>query len=186
MQPWSQTEVEWLIQNYNKFALKELAKYLPNRPYHAIRKKGKRLGLGIHRPLVSHPIDELSEQHLGYFVGLIEGEGTITVEKWKYKTSTGQTSIRFTPLICIANTSYELLANLKEIIKSGSIKKCRLKEGHKQGYLLRIRGYKPTLPIIDRILPHLIVKKKVAECVKKYIQTNELNMIDQIRSLNKR
>jgi hypothetical protein len=185
--PWTDAEIEWIKNNYDKYQIKQMPAFLPTRTAEAIRQKGIQLGMKKKRPLVSFPIAEIDGFMLGYFVGLLEGEGTITVEPVKYRLmSCGASVTQYTPVVLISNTNYELLENLRKGLASGAVRKVTRQIGRKQSFVFRIRGRKPCYSVLKQILPYLVVKKPVCMAVLRYLETRDPAIVNEIRALNRR
>ena len=90
-------------------------------------------------------------------------------------------------MIKIGNTNRALLLKIRNLLGVGKIVKSgEPKERRKQGYELRIIGYKSCIGLIQKMLPHLIVKKKQAEIILQYYETRDRKLIRRTRELNKR
>lgn len=87
---------------------------------------------------------------LMYITGLLDGEGTITLEKsGKFRH----------PLISISNTSLAILDTINSFHK-GTIKKChKQKEHYLQAYEWQLRSNK-AITFLQRIYPYIIHESK--------------------------
>ena len=116
--------------------------------------------------------DNLPEWARGWLAGLIDGEGTITVERRKRDNK-----YNYQPQIIINNTSLELLNKIKEVVGCGTILK------HSPSYTkkhpnwnpvwrLEIKGSFAVYTLLKQIYPYLIVKRRHAEIVMKICEEN--------------
>ncbi len=85
----------------------------------------------------------MNRSDAAYFAGLIDGEGTITLQK------ESKTGFRF-PTICVASTSYELVEFCKQASGVGLIStKKTYKLHHKKSYVWRARHNDAINVILD-------------------------------------
>jgi len=167
-QPWSSEEEAILRELYPTAKREEIMKALPNRTWAAIRARAEFLGVKrLIAPLWKDYEDskltrgEITDFELGYIIGLFEGEGWIHIHRRKNK--------KHRPWITlgIGNTNLELLKKVQEII-GGSL--TENSKGKTIMYHLTIRGHNNVLLFLEKVLPHLIVKRKRAEEAIKYLR----------------
>lgn len=137
----------------------------------------------------------MTEFDIGYFAGLLDGEGFVTI------TCQGTTT-QGSAAVGITNMNKPLLEELKRnfggiIYDHGKPTSVR----HKQGYVWRLNG-KKVEPFLTLVLPHLRLKKRQAELTLIFIETvkaggpgrdttNETLILrdeirEEVRTLNKR
>jgi len=121
---------------------------------------------------------KLSEFEQGFLVGLIEGEGCLSLTKCKNRRVDGQRYINYVPRLSITNTSYELLVRTKNIVRRelgiGRIsKKPKQKQQWKQGYAFEVGGLK-LLRLLRLLQPKLISKRRQAQILLQWCQRRTL------------
>lgn len=134
----------------------------------------------------------MNDFELGFIIGLIEGEGSITLSRGK--STIFKQGFSLCPRFYITNTNLQLLSEAKKII-SGTIFKEKSKNSkHRDKYRLTLDGLKVRSFLVE-ILPYLITKKKQCELAIKYIDIHkrrcgysleEQELYDRIKKLNKR
>lgn len=134
----------------------------------------------------------MNDFELGFIVGLVEGEGTISLSMGKSKIF--KQGFALCPRFYITNTNLQLLSEAKRII-GGIIFKAKSKNTkHKDKYKLCIDGLKVKSFLLE-ILPYLITKKKQCELAIKYIDIHkrrcgysmeEQGLYNYMKKLNKR
>jgi len=200
---WSQEEIEILKKYYSTLPKNKLMQLLPKRSWVAIQSKAEK-ELGLRKSLLANkePVDFsfLSESEKGYIAGLIDGEGTITLEKRKFASD-----IKVHPAVYISNTSLELLTHIREVLGVGTIRRGHRRKSRstgserKQDYKLGIHKIREVEGLLKTIKPYLVLKKRQAEVVLEFIQRllskternyklskDELALLAKIRMLNKR
>jgi len=155
---WSDEELRVLKEYYPKIGLK-IMKFL-DRSRGVIKNKARELGLSKERQKVKFYINQnLSESEWAYIAGILDGEGTINLQ-------------RGTPYIAIHNTSLELM---KWLTKKLGIPMTYMKnrwrpKAHKPCYTFRFGGVKRVIAFLEKVMPYLIVKRKRAEEVYKFCE----------------
>jgi hypothetical protein len=143
----------------------------------------------VFKPKMLNP--KLTELELGYLVGLIDGEGTITITaRKKIKKKAG---FQLLATLTIVNTSENLAIWLQSL---GFRKQKRKRfELYKVCYMACSEGY-GILPLLKRIEPYLMVKQKQCQLVIKYIEKRlememnspydkqDVEIMTQVRTLN--
>jgi len=121
-------------------------------------------------------LKEWPETTKAYLAGIIDGEGTITIcnQKWKRKYSSG---VSTRPMVAISNTDYGLLKYLNNLNVGGVSYDRRQHEGWKQSFQWSVSSHLGCLSILRTILPYLVIKKKRAEEVIKYIEEKHPNEV---------
>ena len=77
------------------------------------------------------------------------------------------------PTITIYNTHYGVLLQIKEFVGFGQIYTNRTRAPHCQpSYQFRVEGRR-IAPLLERLLPFLIVKREQAELILKYIARSQ-------------
>lgn len=134
----------------------------------------------------------ISQLELGWFVGIIDGEGSISIRKQ------GQT---FTPTIKMSNTSKKLIDKYCELLDKMEVSyHCygRQKEGdRKYQWEVSVNGRPRVLKLLLLIVDSLVSKQQQANKVLEWIESrgldlrgkyteNQLKIISDIRILNGR
>ena len=107
----------------------------------------------------------MTELEKSYIAGLIDGEGSILLERPK------TTEFRH-PAISIATTTIELIDFLPDLC-GGNISSKQEKDGYLSAFSYKIRGDK-ALDLMQNILPYLKCKNKIAraEYLLKHYKEN--------------
>lgn len=112
----------------------------------------------------------------GFVVGLIDGEGTITLTAQLFKQRRAKhekvykyPALTITPKIIISNTNKDLIERVNTILGGGRIQ-MQKRRGRKPRYDVIIYRIEGVLSILKEVEPYLIVKKKQAEIVKRYCE----------------
>lgn len=104
----------------------------------------------------------MEEVEKAWMAGLVDGEGTITIARNKAK---GRNRDLFRPILCITNSSLELLQRCKAATNFGGIYKQKKQASHyRQVYRWRVSDSNAVSTIME-IKPYLIAKKRQAEVV---------------------
>lgn len=97
----------------------------------------------------------MTDLEKGWFAGIIDGEGSIVLErrsgmiKWRH------------PAIIVTSTDHEILSKCKEIVNSGAISlKREVYSNAKTSWSWRMIGGKRVIEVLREIEPHLICPKK--------------------------
>jgi len=104
-----------------------------------------------------------------YIAGFVDGEGYFGIIKKTSKVCTQ--GYYYTPVLKIAQVckNDEVLKAIKEFIGYGNLEfRKSSKYNVADSSALEFRGMKRVIPIIDKLLPYLIVKKKQAELLKEF------------------
>lgn len=114
----------------------------------------------------TQPIANLNDCEWAYLAGLIDGEGSIYI----YKGTRKKRWINIDPMLNITNTNQEIMNWLSKKLPYGNIAyRNRKQENCKICYSFAKCGF-GILPVLNGILPYLVIKKKQAELVKKFIE----------------
>lgn len=174
---WSEVEIETLNQNWSVKSKPELLNILPEKGWSSIRHKAFELKLKkqAHRQRYWHTYKEtpkvlLTDKQIGYFAGIVDGEGSIAITRTKDKGAT-----YYAPKMYITNTDLELINKCKEIFKCGTIRlKTKLQNpNHKTCYVYLAGSVKGVKQILTQIVDELTCKKKQAELVLELIKVKE-------------
>lgn len=139
----------------------------------------------------------LSDQ---YIAGFFDGEGSFSIIRRKESRSGVGFSLQ--PYVEVANTNEKVIRILARDIGKG-FTFWRPRNGNaKDAFALHITGIDSILSFIERLLPHLIVKKPVALTLKQFCLSRrgkmklprkkraftprEIRLFERIRELNKR
>lgn len=176
---WSNEELEILRTNWSNSGRQKILSLLPLKDWTSIRHKAFDLGLkkeGL-RARYSHTYTEaptvvLTDKQIGYFAGIIDGEGHIRIVR-----SRENGHEYYAPLIGITNTDRALIEKCMQIFRSGQFYiKERASPKHKTTYVYVIASVKGVKQILTQIIDDLVTKKKRAEIVLEFIKVKEAKM----------
>jgi len=104
---------------------------------------------------------------IGYFAGIVDGEGCIDITKGNRKNGKSY----FTSRLHIVNTDINLMEWLKERIGMGSYyREHRERDNHKKCYTFVISAVNDLLGILKAIEPYLVIKKEKAQEIIKLLE----------------
>ncbi|MEA1925852.1 MAG: LAGLIDADG family homing endonuclease [Patescibacteria group bacterium] len=122
--------------------------------------------------------DNQQERRFGWLAGIIDGEGTISMQTYRHHGH-----VRLTPFICIVNSSQEIIQKCNEILEEIGVakhythRKPNKKKANGLWYKpckqIRIDGYKSVLKLAQAMDGYLIGKTKQAELIKEYIKNRQ-------------
>lgn len=174
---WSPTELEILKANWSIKTKPELLRLLPNKDWSSIRHKAFELGLRKHLLRVRYwhtywgcPDIHLTDRQIGYFAGIIDGEGHIRIVRSRQRGGD-----YYAPLIGITNTDKSLMDKCMNIFKTGRYyaEKKSKNPNHKLKLVYNIASVKGVKQILTQIVDELTVKKKRAELALNFIRLKE-------------
>jgi len=162
---WSEDEVNYVIENYGSLTIRELAKKL-KRSFHEVRCLINNLQL--HQKLRRKTIAEcvkkrflnLSAEEKAYLAGLIDGDGTISLNK---------EGRQYRPLLMVSTTDLRLANWLSKIFGVSYPRNNPHTPERVTWTHVPIYGYH-ILPILKELEKYLIVKKPQCVLVMKYIE----------------
>jgi hypothetical protein len=173
---------------------------LPKKSWTSIRHKAFELHLKKerHRTRYWHtyrklPDIVLTDKQIGYFAGIIDGEGSISIVRSKEKGK-----VYYAPLISITNTNMALIQKCMDIFKSGRFyAEKRTKPGHKTKFVYNIGSVRGVRQILTQIIDELTVKKQHAKIVLEFIKVKEqktghgvsareVELFEELKKLNAR
>ena len=126
-----------------------------------------------------------------WLAGFVDGEGTILVSKY---TRTRDGHLRVVPEVMVSNTSKPVMMNISETIDMPLSE--RKREDRKWIYELRIRKLDNIVLFLEKIIPHLRIKRVQAELLYAYCKSRgekafrsqyteeEIQIVNKIRELN--
>lgn len=107
----------------------------------------------------------IDEKILAYTAGLFDGEGCVSIAKWKIGTSKRYHSPRHVLRVLVSNTNKEVLTWIKEkfggYISNHSSNKS-LSSGHSPSYSWNLER-KRAMHFLESISPLLIIKRRTTE-----------------------
>lgn len=116
------------------------------------------------------PILNLTNFEKGFLVGVIEGEGTITIRRVKSSARTLK-GFALQPIIEVSNTSKELIVKVKNMIKpKRSVRVAKKLESGKNFYTFTIQDQKTVLALLREIVNYLVSKRRRGELVKRFCE----------------
>jgi hypothetical protein len=195
---WNADEINVLKKYYETDDRETLLQLLPRRDWETIKSKARKLGLnrGKYEWLkIERSKGKFNDYEKGLLVGLIEGEGTITISR------VGRNKA-FRPIVRIANTKQEIIDAVFQLLKKNGFKP-KLDRSNKKGlWGVELGGLRKVLPFLSDVSSLLISeqKKKLAKLVIEYskirIKTpvphgysetpRVFEIIKEIRELNQR
>lgn len=107
---------------------------------------------------------------LAYIAGLIDGEGTISLNKQTEKAHP-QWNPKYTPYIGFTNTNLEALELVGDFLGSNVRHHVGSKDGfkgNKECFRVVKNGKNNVRKLLEKLLPYLVIKKKQAELVINY------------------
>jgi len=114
----------------------------------------------------------MSKLTAAYIAGLIDGEGSLEIQK---KDRKYQTRIR----VCM--TDETLIRWLHESF-DGYFSKRVFKDNCRTAYVWDIHNNKLVKPFIEKIYPYLRLKKKHAEVIKRFLKTFNNNSFKKVKN----
>jgi hypothetical protein len=191
---WTPEEDEFLRRSYSSLSKEELIQKL-KKHWTAIQHRASTLGLNRRGRKDHLKLDELTEWEKGYIAGIIDGEGSISIEKM----SRGL----LLPRIKIVNTNRSILEFCQSII-GGTIVRRKRFGNRKDSYEQRLPSNKDYLKwLINQIQDSLVGKREQLLIVKKFLESREntlkgkrlnqahytaeeLKLVEEIKKLNVR
>lgn len=194
---WSPDEDRILKQMYPTLATTELKKLLPNRPnIQSIFARANKLGV---KKITKHyetryyhtetVIGHLTETEKAYLAGLVDGEGSFSLRKYKLKNGKSNYSIR----VQISNTDKRLADWIKERLP-GHMYSYKPKPSHTGNnrrtlWTWAMNGdVKPRI-FLREIYPYLIIKKDQAELLRdgyRHLSDKEKDIIvEKLKQMKK-
>ncbi len=111
------------------------------------------------------------ERSLAWLGGIIDGEGSVTVQAYMMKNS----NLRLTPFICINNNDDGIIKECQRILDEIGVKHHWADRGDKV-WIGRIDGEVAILGLIDAVEPYLFSKKKdYCRVIREYIKDRSDN-----------
>lgn len=174
---WSLAELEVLEKNWSNKTKPELLSLLSEKDWCSIRHKAFELGLKKERHRVRYwhtywtpPKVVLTDKQIGYFAGIIDGEGMILIKRAKENGK-----VYYAPYVGITNTDRGLMEKCINIFKDGRFvtKQQKRNPNHKTCYVYNIASVKGVKQILTQIVDELTVKKPMAELVLEFIKVKE-------------
>ena len=119
------------------------------------------------------------ERSLSWFAGILEGEGTISVQVYTLKDG----RVRLTPFVGIVNSDKAILTEARRIFdtltfgQKSNARLCKAGKVKMQCWNLRVDG-ESCLPVLKAVLPHMIgAKRRNTEVVIKYIEGRKNSLL---------
>lgn len=110
---------------------------------------------------------------LAYIAGLIDGEGTISLNKSTEKAHPTWNP-KYTPYISFTNTNLEALELVGRFFDSNTRHHVGSQDGfkgHKQCFRVVKSGKENVKKLLEKLLPYLLIKRKQAELLIEYIDS---------------
>jgi hypothetical protein len=141
--------------------------------YGRFKKHGDPLYLKFNREIST--VKVLSQLELGYVIGLIEGEGTISLSYHGHSNDYRKRR-RWDVYVKISNTDKRILENVKSIVGAGNIRLHDRKikrPKSKPEYCWSINQHSDIEKLLEQIGPFLIIKKEQANLALEYVKIRE-------------
>ena len=146
------------------------------------------------------------ETDLAYLAGLIDGEGTVTLEKHGRRRK-GNNEMGISPIVLVANTDYTLIQHTVNLfrklgvnpyVKSQNPKKKNRRK--KTCYWVTCKGLNKCKRILIPLLPYLVGKQAQARLILEWIESRgdtnvakgkpysdyDFQIWDKVKSINHR
>ena len=158
--PWTLNELEHLKEVWPNKPREEVITALPERSYKAIMTKARRLS--IPRGNLRQPRVYLEGSDVPYLAGIIDGEGSIMIGRWKYLSPV---------IISVGNTNFELIYWIDQRVP-GFVTRYDNPSGNRKPQRKWVIHEMATAQALLRLLlPHLIVKRKVAQVALDFLDS---------------
>lgn len=183
---WDEKEIAVLNELYPRKSINEVSHIL-GRSHSAIQHKASRLKIRKDSWFVKEV--NLNDAEAGYIAGIIDGEGSVRIQKQLHRDrrkSDDYRRFRFVPYVQVANTSKELMNEMRAKIGFGLIFLNRSRgDKWKDCYAFVISTSAKIYPLLKRVSPFLIIKRRHAELLLEFCE-NRLRRLNQNESYSKR
>jgi len=135
---------------------------------------------------------ELDEVKKAYLAGLFDGEGSISIRKYRER---GHLNI----MVSVTNTDPDAIMSFSRLAEGRMVKEDRTKRGWKPVFRFIVSTYDSIVKFLEALLPYLKIKKRQAERMLTYCKSRlshrnkrsiytreELRVVEGLRNLNKR
>ncbi len=111
----------------------------------------------------------MTETDLAYLAGFVDGEGTITI--MRFRRTNRKHQIDYRPLLSISNTNREALEWVVSVTGVGSVQQShRIRVGYKTNWKYTVVNSN-AIVLAKILLPYLKIKKLNAEILVRYADT---------------
>ncbi len=115
----------------------------------------------------------MDQKTAAYIAGIIDGEGSIGVMKFKPKLASGEKSVGYLEYLKVANTDYRLVAWLKDKTGVGCIyAESRKKANHRQVYTWHVSSLR-FYELLKQVYPYLVIKREQANLIFLFRETRQ-------------
>lgn len=167
MHRWTVNEDKVIKERYSTMPKDVLQRLFPNRTWDAITQRAKKFGLKkeVASWLRQKTELNLTDFEMGYLVGMIDGEGSITLVL-DHRRKTGS---YYRPSIYIANTNMEIINYVKKLL--GDFGRIGFLDKRKKRivYGITINRFHNAYVVLSKVTPFLKGKKKQAELMLEFI-----------------
>jgi len=197
---WTKKELDVLKKDWPKKVKPEVLKALPNKRWTSIRHKAFELGLKKERHRTrywrtywKYPNIKLTDRQIGYFAGIIDADGYISITRSRTKARD-----YYAPIMGVTNTNMFLIQRCMDTFKFGRFHAGkRNNPNHKTKLVYNIASVKGVKQILTQIVDELTIKKDRAKIVLEFIKIKEekkgfytdpreIELFEEIRRLNRR
>jgi len=191
---WEDWEKEMILDNHKKLPMRNIQRLLlPHRTRGAVYAMTERLGIKLREEdrWGDFVEKEFPQTVWAYLAGIIDGEGTITI------LFTKRRNFCMIPLLSIFNLNQALMEWISNTLQLYCVERKKISGfGAPGGFMASTTCYPRVRWILKNILPYLVVKRKHAETVLRFIESraqsgygahytqNDLNYILEMRTLN--
>lgn len=117
-------------------------------------------------------IDSLNEADLAYIAGIIDGEGSIIINK--LKESKGTHLYRYQLFVKVVNTDERLLKYLSQKTSTSYFKDKRTNNTNRRNTFSIHWSIKSSVQILQKIYPYLVIKKEQVDLALNFVKTFDI------------
>jgi hypothetical protein len=104
----------------------------------------------------------------GYVAGIIDGEGTISINRASFPRQP-QLSVRYTAILSVGNTDYKVMELLISLF-GGNVVTRPPTEKHKRFYVWQARGPHARAILEEHIGPYLLLKRAQSDLLIEFVR----------------
>jgi len=136
---------------------------------------------GANSHLYDSIIESISESTWAYFAGLVDGDGTILIQRNSSRSNRQyRDGWRRTYVLSVSSVSLNFLNQLHDLIKLGKVRAYFYKKTYSKSHYGNVNFYRfetnEIRAILPKIIPYLVLKKNLAE-----IMWRSLKIIEEVR-----
>lgn len=177
---WKTEEIQVLRELFCQVAKEEILSRLPRRTWSGISHKAAYLKIRRrrHGTLEEVPKLKLSEVQKTWLACAIDAEGAVGLSAIPQKRANKQKVRVYKPHVQVGNTYFQFIEHFKELLykRLKIIELDHSGKNQKNVYLYSIFSMPEVYSVLKTISPYLIIKKKQAELVLKWIELEDERM----------